>query len=64
VTPASNQESPLGDVIADAQLRYTQSAGAQIALMNPGGIRASLSFSNSPGGEPPGQVTYGEAFTV
>jgi len=24
----------------------------------------TLSFSNSPGGEPPGQVTYGEAFTV
>jgi 5'-nucleotidase len=64
VTPASNQESPLGDVIADAQLRYTQSAGAQIALMNPGGIRASLIFSTSPGGEAPGQVTYGEAFTV
>jgi 5'-nucleotidase len=64
VTPASNQESPLGDVIADAQLLYTQSAGAQIALMNPGGIRASLSFANSPGGEAPGQVTYGEAFTV
>jgi 5'-nucleotidase len=59
-----NGESPLGDVIADAQLRYTASAGAQIALMNPGGIRASLSFSASPGGEEPGEVTYGEAFTV
>jgi 5'-nucleotidase len=57
-------ESPMGDVIADAQLRYTTSAGAQIALMNPGGIRASLSFANSPGGEAPGQVTYGEVFTV
>ncbi len=57
-------ESPLGDVIADAQLAYTTSAGAQIALMNPGGIRASLNFANSPGGEAPGQVTYGEAFTV
>ena len=64
VLPTSNQESPLGDVIADAQLRYTQSAGAQIALMNPGGIRANLTFANSPGGEAPGQVTYGEAFTV
>ena len=52
-------------MIADAQLAYTQaSAGAQIALMNPGGIRASLTFANSPGGEAPGQVTYGEAFTV
>ncbi|GAA3393159.1 bifunctional metallophosphatase/5'-nucleotidase [Cryptosporangium minutisporangium] len=58
-------ESALGDVIADAQLRYTTtSASAQIALMNPGGIRASLNYANSPGGEAPGQVTYGEAFTV
>jgi 5'-nucleotidase len=61
-TPAG--ESALGDVIADAQLRYTASAGAQVALMNPGGIRADLSFAFSPGGEAPGQVTYGEAFTV
>ncbi|WP_221761012.1 bifunctional UDP-sugar hydrolase/5'-nucleotidase [Kibdelosporangium aridum] len=62
-TPAG--ESALGDVIADAQLAYTAtSAGAQIALMNPGGIRADLSFGNSPGGEPAGEVTYGEAFTV
>ncbi|HET8661966.1 MAG TPA: bifunctional metallophosphatase/5'-nucleotidase [Micromonosporaceae bacterium] len=59
-----NGESPLGDVIADAQLAYTGSAGAQIALMNPGGIRASLSYAFSPGGEAPGQVTYGECFTV
>ena len=51
-------------MIADAQLAYTQSAGAQIALMNPGGIRADLIFAISPGGEAPGQVTYGEVFTV
>ncbi|MCW6009299.1 bifunctional metallophosphatase/5'-nucleotidase [Micromonospora sp. CPCC 205371] len=57
-------ESSLGDVIADAQLAYTASAGAQLALMNPGGIRAPLTFGNSPGGEAPGQVTYGECFTV
>lgn len=58
-------ESALGDVIADAQLSYTTaSAGAQIALMNPGGIRAPLTFANSPGGEAPGDVTYGECFTV
>ncbi|SMC50408.1 bifunctional metallophosphatase/5'-nucleotidase [Kibdelosporangium aridum] len=61
-TPAG--ESALGDVIADAQLAYTATAGAQIALMNPGGIRADLSFSNSSGGEAAGEVTYGEAFTV
>ncbi|MFC7534828.1 bifunctional metallophosphatase/5'-nucleotidase [Actinoplanes sp. GCM10030250] len=61
-TPAG--ESPLGDVIADAQLAYTQGAGAQIALMNPGGIRADLDADQSSGGEAYGVVTYGEAFTV
>jgi 5'-nucleotidase len=66
ITSATNAagESALGDVIGDAQLEYTQSAGAQVALMNPGGIRASLIYANSPGGEAPGEVTYGEAFTV
>ena len=66
ITRAGNgaQESALGDVIADAQLAYTQSSGAQIALMNPGGIRTDLVYSASSGGEPPGQVTYGEAFAV
>ncbi|MBI3687937.1 MAG: bifunctional metallophosphatase/5'-nucleotidase [Actinobacteria bacterium] len=58
-------ESALGDVIADAQLAYTAAtAQAQIALMNPGGIRTSLIYGNSPGGEAPGQVTYGECFAV
>jgi 5'-nucleotidase len=60
----ANGESPLGDVIADAQLAYTTAAGAQIAFMNPGGIRAALTYANSPGGEPAGDVTYGESFTV
>jgi 5'-nucleotidase len=64
-TSRPNGESPMGDVIADAQLAYTAaSAGAQIALMNPGGVRAGLTFTNSPGGEPPGDVTFGECFTV
>lgn len=58
-------ESPLGDVIADGQLAYTRAgAGAQIALMNPGGIRAPLTYAPSAAGEAPGEVTYGEAFTV
>ncbi|WP_433828412.1 bifunctional metallophosphatase/5'-nucleotidase [Actinoplanes sp. CA-015351] len=61
-TPAG--ESPLGDVIADAQLAYTSAGGAQIALMNPGGIRADLDADQTSGGEAYGQVTYGEAFTV
>jgi 5'-nucleotidase len=61
-------ESALGDVIADAQFVATQPAnlgGAQLAFMNPGGIRADLRVSDiSSGGEAAGEVTYGEAFTV
>jgi 5'-nucleotidase len=61
-------ESTLGNVIADAQLAATQPAtlgAADIAFMNPGGIRADLIFNAiSSGGEAPGEVTYGEAFTV
>ncbi|MFE4373517.1 bifunctional metallophosphatase/5'-nucleotidase [Streptomyces sp. NPDC056835] len=63
---ASTPESPLGDVIADAQLAGTAPAdkgGAQIAFMNPGGIRADLVHKAS-GSEGDGVVTYGEAFTV
>jgi 5'-nucleotidase len=60
-------ESALGDVIADAQFAATTPVGfgeAVIGFMNPGGIRADLLFANSPGGEAPGEITYGEAFTV
>lgn len=61
-TPAG--ESALGDVIADGMVAYSAAAAPDLAIMNPGGIRASLSYASSPGGELPGQVTYGEAFTV
>jgi 5'-nucleotidase len=60
-------ESALGDVIADAMLENTApaaSGGAVVAFMNPGGIRANFVYSQISGGEQPGQVTYGEAFTV
>jgi 5'-nucleotidase len=60
-------ESALGDVIADAQLYATAPAGygeAVVAFMNPGGIRADLTYAGSPAGEGDGNVTYGEAFTV
>jgi 5'-nucleotidase len=63
-TTVASGESPLGDVIADAQLAYTSGGGAVIAFMNPGGIRADLPFAQSSGGEAPGDVTYGECFTV
>jgi 5'-nucleotidase len=57
-------ESALGALIADGQLESTRGAGAQIAFMNPGGIRASLDFKSSAAREGDGRVTYGEAFTV
>jgi 5'-nucleotidase len=54
-------ESPLGNVIADAQLAATDdTAGAVAAFMNPGGIRADLNA----GATAAADVTYGEAFTV
>jgi 5'-nucleotidase len=60
-------ESALGDVIADAQLTATAPVGfgeAVVAFMNPGGIRDDLIFAETPGGELPGEVTFGEAFSV
>jgi 5'-nucleotidase len=60
-------ESALGDVIADAQLESTSPANkgaAVVAFMNPGGIRADLTFSQVSGGEMVGQTTYSELFTV
>ncbi|MET9320417.1 bifunctional metallophosphatase/5'-nucleotidase [Streptomyces sp. NPDC003038] len=59
-------EKPLGDLIADAQLAALAPAdkgGAQLALMNPGGIRSDLAYKAS-GSEGDGVVTYGESFTV
>jgi len=59
-------ESPLGDVIGDAQLAATQgeSQKAVVAFMNPGGIRADFQAAQISGGEAAGEITYGEAFTV
>jgi 5'-nucleotidase len=51
-------ESPLGQVIADAQLAATADAGAQIALTNPGGLRATLS------GDADGTVRYEDLFAA
>lgn len=56
-------ESPLGNLVADAQLWATSSNGAQIAFMNPGGLRADLTYAQS-AGEGDGVVTFAEAFAV
>jgi 5'-nucleotidase len=61
---ATSGESPLGNAIADSQLAMTTGNGAVVALMNPGGVRADLTYAGSPNGEGDGVVTYGEAFTV
>jgi 5'-nucleotidase len=61
-------ESQLGDLIADAQLAddstVTNGQVPVIAFMNPGGIRADLTYDSSKYGEAPGDVTFEEAFTV
>ncbi|MFE7804912.1 bifunctional metallophosphatase/5'-nucleotidase [Streptomyces sp. NPDC057430] len=64
--PSDVPEKPLGNLIADAQLEGMAPAdkgGAQLALMNPGGVRAPLVHKAS-GAEGDGVVTYGEAYTV
>ncbi|MCH6160887.1 bifunctional metallophosphatase/5'-nucleotidase [Streptomyces marispadix] len=63
---AEKPESPLGDVIGDAQLEFMKpedKGGAQLALMNPGGIRSDLVYKAAED-EGDGVVTYGEGFTV
>jgi 5'-nucleotidase len=68
ITRAINRqtESSLVNLIADAQLAATVPApsSAQMAFMNPGGVRADLTYASSTANEGDGVVTYGEAFTV
>ncbi len=61
--PGSNRgvESAAGNLVADAQAWATSFNGAQMAFMNPGGVRSELTYAPS-GAEGPGVVTFGEAF--
>ncbi|MFV2022324.1 ExeM/NucH family extracellular endonuclease [Micromonospora sp. LOL_023] len=55
------KESVLGNFIADVQLAGTREpgrGGAQIAFMNPGGLRADLLYGED------GVITYSEAFST
>jgi 5'-nucleotidase len=57
--PNAAGESPLGDIIADAQLAATSTeakGGAVIAFTNPGGVRAEIARKDD------GAVTYGDVF--
>ena len=49
-------ESPMGNLIADAQ---AWKGGTQIAFMNPGGIRADIAYTTYPH-----DITYGDFLTV
>jgi 5'-nucleotidase len=51
-------ESGASNLIADAQLAATEVNGAQIAFMNPGGVRDDFDYA------PDGVITYAEAFNV
>jgi 5'-nucleotidase len=58
-------ESTLGNLVAEAQRWATESdtaGGAQIAFMNPGGLRADMLGSNADGY--PATLTYQQAATV
>lgn len=55
-------ESAAGNLVADAQLWSSSFNGAEIAFMNPGGVRSDLTYAQS-AGEGDGVVTFGEAFT-
>jgi 5'-nucleotidase len=57
--PNSAGESPLGDIVADAQLAATMSAstgGSVVAFTNPGGLRADIAAKGD------GLVTYADVF--
>jgi 5'-nucleotidase len=58
-TPNDAGESPLGDIVADAQLAATsadENGGAAIAFTNPGGVRADIPKKEE------GGVTYADVF--
>lgn len=62
---AARTDSSAGRLIADAQwaaTRAPENGGAQLALMNPGGVRSDLRCPD--GAARPCPVSYGQAFTM
>jgi 5'-nucleotidase len=59
-------ESTLGNLVADAQLAGVEDtpAGADLAVVNPGGLRNELLFAGTGGTNADGVVTFGEANAV
>jgi 2',3'-cyclic-nucleotide 2'-phosphodiesterase (5'-nucleotidase family) len=61
--PARRTESALGDMISDAMRE--KYPGVEAAYTNSGGIRADLLVTPpSSAGEAPGEITWGEMFTI
>lgn len=58
-------ESDAGNLVADAQLFAVREADieADVAFMNPGGVRSDLTFAAGDDEAEDGIVTFGEAFT-
>lgn len=54
----ANSGGPLGNIVADSQLAATRKAGAEIAFMNPFGLRAPLDPA------PGGKLTFGDLYKV
>jgi 5'-nucleotidase len=60
-------ESTLGDLVADAlvdKLKAPETGGAEIGVVNPGGLRADLLYAKSGAETEDGVVTYAEANAV
>ena len=57
-------ESTLGNFVADVQLWATKDLGSEIAFMNPGGLRANLTYESSGAGDADGNLTFAEAAAV
>jgi 5'-nucleotidase len=57
-TPSAAGETAMGNLVADSQLAASADQGAQIAFMNPGGIRASLVHKGD------GSLTFADIFEV
>jgi len=63
-TPDAGGQSTLGELIADGMLDATRKLGAQIALMNPGGIRQNLQIAPGADRSKPVPVTYAQLYEV
>jgi 5'-nucleotidase len=60
--PVRDSESNLGNLVADAQLAAWP--GADVAFMNPGGLRADINCASTGVSDPAGSINYAETFGV